>query len=78
MGGPTEPARRDGRLTRVVTDTTALTPEGFDADRIRAFLEDSDLNALQKQAVDALITQAEENPDQIQALAEQIRSALGL
>ena len=27
MGGPTEPARRDGRLTRVVTDTTALTPE---------------------------------------------------
>ena len=27
MAGPTEPARRDGRLTGVVTDTTALTPE---------------------------------------------------
>jgi membrane protein len=27
MAGSTEPARRDGRLTGVVTDTTALTPE---------------------------------------------------
>ena len=57
---------------------SALTPEGFDADQLRAFVAESDLNPLQQQAAEALITQGEENPDQIQAIAQQLRAALGL
>ena len=41
-------------------------------------VDESDLGVLQKQTVNALITQGEENPDQVQAVIGQIREALGL
>ena len=56
----------------------ALTPDGFDAEQLRSFVDESDLGDLQKQAAKALITQAEENPEQVQGVIDQLKDALGL
>lgn len=58
--------------------TDALTVEGFDADRLREAVQASDISAEQKQAAEALIASAEQNPDQVQSVIEELRVILGL
>ena len=56
----------------------ALTAEGFDGLAIRDAIQNSDMSDLKKTALEALVTTAEENPDQIQSVVAQLREALGL
>lgn len=55
----------------------ALTVEGFDAATLREAVANSDLNALKRTAADTLITQAENNPEMIQSVTEQLTEMLG-
>jgi hypothetical protein len=56
----------------------ALSPEGFDADRVRTAIEESQLSAVQKQAALALVESAEQNPDLVPSVIDQLKSQLGL
>ena len=56
----------------------ALTADGFDPLAIRDAIKNSDMSALDQTALEALVGTAEENPDQIQAVIEQLRGAFGL
>ena len=59
------------------TLSEALTVEGFDAAALRQAVADSDLGLVQSQAAEGLIAQAEENPDIIQSVVEQLKDLLG-
>lgn len=56
----------------------ALSVEGFDADRVRAAIEGSQLSAVQKQSALALVQSAEQNPDLVPSVIDQLKSQLGL
>jgi hypothetical protein len=56
----------------------ALSAQTFDAATVREAIAASGLNDLEKQTAQALVDQAEQNPDQIQSVVDQLRTILGL
>jgi len=56
----------------------ALTADGFDADAVLDAVENSDLGALQKTGLSALVEEARNNPDLIDGVISQVKEALGL
>lgn len=68
----------DGAPPADGTLADALTVEGFDADRIRQAIAESDMNAAQKQAAETLLASAEQNPELVQTVIDQLRERLGL
>ncbi|NNE87909.1 MAG: hypothetical protein HKN27_07515 [Silicimonas sp.] len=55
----------------------ALSVEGFDAEVLRQSIADSDLGVVQSQLAEGLVVQAEENPELIQEVVDQLRELLG-
>ncbi len=65
-----------GESDEILAD--ALTIEGFDPLVIRDAIQNADMSDLSKVALERLVTQAEDNPEQIQSVVGQLREALGL
>jgi hypothetical protein len=58
---------------------TLLTPEAFDAQQVRALIEESTtLSDTERSALTALVDGAEANPDMVEPAIAAIREALGL
>ena len=55
----------------------ALSVEGFDAATVRQAIADSDLGAVQARLAEGLVAQAEENPEMLQSVIDQLRELLG-
>jgi cytoskeletal protein RodZ len=55
-----------------------LTPDSFDAAKISALIDGSDLGDAQKTALKTAVTQAEGNPAMVQAVIDQVKAAFGL
>lgn len=55
----------------------ALSVEGFDPVAVRQAIADSDLGAVQARLAEGLVVQAEENPDALQSVIEQLKELLG-
>lgn len=71
LGSEATPAETTGSLSE------ALTVEGFDAAELRQAVADSDLGFAKSQLAEGLIAQAEENPDVIQTVVDQLKDLLG-
>lgn len=56
----------------------ALTVEGFDAAQVREAIAASGLDDTQKQAAEALLQSAEQNPELVQSVIDQLKPQLGL
>ena len=55
-----------------------LTPDSFDAARISALIDGSDLGDMQQTALKAALTQAEGNRAMVKAAIDQVKAAFGL
>ena len=55
----------------------ALSVEGFDAATVRQAIADSDLGAMQARLAEGLVVQAEENPDLLPSVIDQLKELLG-
>lgn len=58
--------------------TDLLSVDTFDADKLAAAIDASDLNDLQKIALKAAVEQAAANPELVQGVIDQIKAAMGL
>ena len=58
--------------------TEVLTVDGFDYDRVVAYIDESNLSLLIKTSTKAALEQARDNPEQLQALLATLRDQLGL
>lgn len=54
----------------------ALTPEGFDADKVSAIIRDADISEVQKATLQRLIDTAAANPDLLRAALEQVKAVM--
>ncbi|MEL7125862.1 MAG: hypothetical protein AAGK30_06510, partial [Pseudomonadota bacterium] len=71
--------------TETVTDTgdgagiaQLLTTDGFDFDQVIEMIDGSEMNTLQKTSLKTGLEQARDNPELLQGVLDQIRSAMGL
>lgn len=72
-------AAATGATTDVQTEAAAaLDPTNFDAARISALIDSSQLDALSKTTLKAAVEAAASNPALVQTAVDQVRSALGL
>ncbi|MGB3689387.1 MAG: hypothetical protein WBA02_08815, partial [Jannaschia helgolandensis] len=77
----TAEAATDGTETPATAQAdlaTVLTPDGFDADALIVYVDESDMNAVAKTTLKAGIEQARDNPTLIPALLEQLKARLGI
>jgi hypothetical protein len=54
-----------------------LTPEGFDADKVAAMIDGSDLSAVQKTVLSGAVNAVKSNPDLLDATLTRLKEALG-
>ena len=57
---------------------TLLTPEGFDADKVVAMIEGTNLTDQQKTTLSATVRAAASNPALLDLALQQVRAAMGL
>jgi len=55
-----------------------LTFEGFDAEKVKEFINTSDLSGTQKIFLNSAVDKAQESPELLKAALEQLQTALGL
>ncbi|MBT8410058.1 MAG: translation initiation factor 3, partial [Alphaproteobacteria bacterium] len=55
----------------------ALTVDGFDLDRVKTMIDEADIGALQKSALQTALDAAKDSPDALNSVLEQVRTALG-
>ncbi len=55
---------------------TLLTPEGFDAERVKALIAESDLSELDQTTLNGAIDAAQDNPDLLEAVLERVQQVL--
>jgi len=54
-----------------------LTPEGFDANKIVEMIDASTMDPVKKATLKTLVEQAASNPEQVQAVIDKVKAALG-
>lgn len=57
---------------------TLLTTDGFDAAKVGELIDGSDLDPMKKTLLKAAIEKAGENPEMVEAVIEQVKTALGM
>jgi colicin import membrane protein len=55
-----------------------LTPEGFSLDKVAEMIDGSELGALKKTALKTALSGAQDNPELLSGVLEQIKGALGM
>lgn len=71
-------ATQEAMASAEATLADALTADGFDAPRLREAIASSSLDDTQKQTAQELVNSAEQNPDQVQSVIDQLKTLLGL
>jgi 23S rRNA A1618 N6-methylase RlmF len=55
-----------------------LTVEGFDYEKVKTMIDESDLGAVQKTLMSEAIKKAQDNPELLKAALEKLRAAMKL
>ncbi|MEP5153347.1 MAG: hypothetical protein ABJQ89_10055, partial [Planktotalea sp.] len=55
-----------------------LTTDGFNLDKVSEMIDGSEIGALKKTALKTALSSAQENPELLQGVLDQIKSAMGL